>query len=233
MEFNALKKIGYTLRFHRRRMELSQNQMAEALGISSRNLQRIEAGEVEPKLETLICISKVLDIPVSSLIRPTDTNVLSIQEVATSEELDIFQELHRGNVATGEDLSLAEQMIANDRTLRPSATLQAQLHGTVATCSEKLSELIGIKEQKIDIHPYVVFGTAAERWEFVFRHGLRQAVIENAYLFPNGIKVFQEYHYNLNPNPDRPTSEIYIRDITENYNLSVWLKQMKTKRALP
>lgn len=233
MEFCALKKIGYILRFHRRLKEFSQHQMAEALGISTRNFQRIEAGEVEPKLETLIRIAKVLDIPLSSLVRPADANMLLIRDVASSEEQSVFQELQKNTLMTSADLDLASKLIVNDRqTASPDKSLEAHLIGTVAGVSEKLADLIGLQTPKIDIHPCVVLGSAAERWEFVFRHNLKKAVIENAYIFPKGFKVFQEFHYDLNPNPDKPTSKIYIRDITESHNLALWIKDVKTKRAL-
>lgn len=232
MENNALKKIGYILRFHRRLKEFSQQQMAESLGISTRNFQRIEAGEVEPKLETLIRIANVLAIPLSSLVRPTDASMLAISEVASTLEHAAFQELHHKTIHNDEDLLLTQKLIAQDSQALPSASMEAQLKGTVANVSPALAKHIGIQCQHIDIHPCVVFGSAAERWEFVFRHNLKRAVIENAYIFPTGFKVFKEYHYNLNPNPDHPTSEIYIRDVTENHNLALWIKNIKTSRAL-
>ncbi|WP_413288197.1 helix-turn-helix domain-containing protein [Bdellovibrio sp. HCB337] len=233
MEYNALQKIGYILRFHRRLKEFSQHQMAEALGISTRNFQRIEAGQVEPKLETLMRIAKILEISLSSLVRPTDASMLMVRDVSSAEETAVFQELQKATTANNEDLNYAEKLIAQDRmTGMPDKSLQAQLTGTVAKISGDLANLIGTDSHTIDIHPCVVFGSAAERWEFVFRNNLKQAVIENTFIFPKGLKVFQEFHYNMNPNPDNPTSEIYIRDITESQNLATWISHIKTKKAL-
>ncbi|QDK37980.1 helix-turn-helix domain-containing protein [Bdellovibrio sp. NC01] len=231
MEFCAIKKIGYILRFYRRQKGLSQIDMAESLGVSSRNYQRLELGEVEPRLETLSRISKVLDISLSSLIRVTDSENLSIGDLATANEQMQFRDLNLQTQSSDQDLQLAERLIAKDRLDLPTSELSAQLKGTTANLSDNLAKLVGASAAQIDIQPYVLEGSAVERWELVFRMNLKRALIRNSYLFPNGFIVFEEYHHSLNPNPDNPTSEIYIRDITARHNLEIWLAQQRLKKA--
>lgn len=48
---------------NRRKMGYSQEQLAEILGISTRQLQRIEKSEDETRIKTLKNIIKVLKIP--------------------------------------------------------------------------------------------------------------------------------------------------------------------------
>lgn len=47
----------------------TQEQLAEALGISTRQLQRIEKNENDTKIKTLKKIIKVLDIPNDEIIK--------------------------------------------------------------------------------------------------------------------------------------------------------------------
>jgi transcriptional regulator with XRE-family HTH domain len=228
MEFDALKKISYVLRFYRRIKGCSQLEMAEILGISARNFQRLEMGEVEPKLETLVRIAQSLNVPVSSLIRNTDQESLSIFDVSSYRERSEFQELSRKTQKNNEDLHFAEKLVAKDRCELPDKEHEAQLVGNIATLSETALKLSGLSQATFDIQPFVMLGSAAERWEFAFRRNLKRAVIENVYTFPIGIVVLQEYHHNLEPNPDNPRSEIYLRDISGRHNLDMWLKSIRT-----
>lgn len=223
--FNSLQKIGYQLRFYRRQLGLTQNQMAEELGISSRNLQRIEMSEIEPKLETLYLIANYLKISVSSLLRPTTEMSLNIACFSTIKELHHFKEqIEKANPT--DDILLAKKLLIKDHLekIDGKSNLIAGLEGSIVTLSEDLSALTGLATKGEDINRYVKYGTATERWELVFRAKLTQAVIQNQYIFPKGMKVFEEYHYNLKPNPDAPTSECYIRDITHRHDLETWLK---------
>ncbi|MET8563208.1 helix-turn-helix transcriptional regulator [Streptomyces flaveolus] len=47
----------------------TQESFCEATGLSRRHLQRIEAGEVDPRYSDLLKIAATLDTPVAELIR--------------------------------------------------------------------------------------------------------------------------------------------------------------------
>ena len=53
---------------NRRKMKYSQEQLAEILGISTRQLQRIEKNEDETRIKTLKNIIKVLKIPDNEIL---------------------------------------------------------------------------------------------------------------------------------------------------------------------
>ncbi len=53
---------------NRQKKKYSQEQLAEVLGISTRQLQRIEKNEDETRIKTLKKIIRVLDIPNDEII---------------------------------------------------------------------------------------------------------------------------------------------------------------------
>lgn len=53
---------------NRKKKNYTQEQLAEILGISTRQLQRIERNEVETKISTLKKIISVLDIPENEIL---------------------------------------------------------------------------------------------------------------------------------------------------------------------
>lgn len=232
--FKVLNKISYILRFYRRLKGCSQAEMAEALQISPRNFQRLEMGEVEPKLETLSRIAKFLGLPISSLIRMTDLDELSISEISSTAERVAYHELEKTVTASNEDLRFVQRMIELDKKRLPteSSCMAAELKGTVATMTENLAKLIGFESTVVDVQPYALKASTVERWELIFRHGLTEALIETMYAFPKGFKVLQHFHYNLNPNPDNPTSSMFVRDVTDRHAMTVWLSKLNASETV-
>lgn len=219
-QFCVLKKIGYLVRIYRRQSFMSQIQMANALQISHRGLQRLEAGSHEPKLETLQKISELLNIPISALLRPTSLDNLLIKEFSTETEFSELQEILKDSDA---DVAFAKKLILKDHQ-NPDFKLHAELDASRVWLSAELAELTGSNTEIRSIDSYVLYGSSFERWELVFRMKVNKAVIQNHYLFPKGYKVFEEFHYDLRPNPDAPTSKCVIRDITHKHELENWIR---------
>ena len=63
------KKFGKRLRDIRTRNELTQEKMAEGIGIQPENYSRIENGLSFPKPENLVKISEILNIEISELFQ--------------------------------------------------------------------------------------------------------------------------------------------------------------------
>jgi transcriptional regulator with XRE-family HTH domain len=228
---HSLKKIGYLIRFYRRKLNQSQIHFAEEIGISFRNLQRLEMGEVEPKLLTLNRIATYMKIPVSALIRPTSGESLFIKEFSTKMEQESFTDTSQKSCLQNEDLKVAQKLILSDQLEeKDKSALHASLDGSRVMLSPELACLTGVTEKFNEIDDYIAFGSSMERWEYVFRARFKKAVIQNFYYFPKGFKVFEESHYNLNPNPDSPTSECYIKDITARHELETWLRLVHANR---
>ena len=228
-EFNVLKKIGYLVRFHRRHKSLTQLQMSQMLDISHRSLQRLEIGEVEPKLDTLNNISKVLGISLTSLLRPTDESSLFLKSFATKDEYVDYVVQSQEATQQNKDLGFAQKLVAYDKLLKADTTtgLSARIAGSKVSVSTALGNLTGTGEVISDIDQHIAYGSSLERWELIFRMQIKQAVIQNYYYFPTGFKAFEEYHHCVSPNPENPVSELFIRDITHRYQLEQWLHNLK------
>lgn len=225
---NSVQKISYILKFYRRSKNFSQQNMAELLNISHRNYQRLECGEVEPKLETLSQISSILNISTSSLLCSSNVKVLDLSELSTYNEFKNFKEVEQKAELLDHTLLFAKMLIENDKKINPNQLAPvAKVEGDRAYLCPILKELIGSDTNQIDVDDFLMFGNCVERWEIVFRNKLKNPIIENTFIFPKGIFVFEEYHYNLNPSPDNPTTECLIRDVTDRHNLEQWVYDQK------
>jgi transcriptional regulator with XRE-family HTH domain len=67
---DALAVMGAHLRRERTRKELTQEQAAEGLGIDSKYLAKIERGQVNVTVGTLIKLAEFYGVPASRLLRP-------------------------------------------------------------------------------------------------------------------------------------------------------------------
>lgn len=66
--FKIQKKFGETLRFERRRRELSQEQLALEAEISMTYVGEIERGEKMPSIEVVVRLAKALGMAGSALM---------------------------------------------------------------------------------------------------------------------------------------------------------------------
>ena len=61
------KRFGKRLRKLRRNMELTQEQLADQVGVSLNFIGQLERGENSPSLETIQKLAEVLGVPVKDL----------------------------------------------------------------------------------------------------------------------------------------------------------------------
>ena len=66
------EKFGKNLRFIRRQRDLTQEQLAELMGLSVEFISNVERGINAPSFNTLEQFEKVLDMPVSEMFRFQD-----------------------------------------------------------------------------------------------------------------------------------------------------------------
>lgn len=227
---NAIKKIGYIIKFYRRLKGLSQFEMAEQIQISTRNFQRLENGEVEPKLETLQKIARVFGMPIAALIRPTDENILLVDDLSSHRERNNLNEVSAEVKQAGTDLQFAEKIILQDsyQGLPNDFEVMASLDGPMMTITQKLADISGLcPRSKSNLDDYSLDGSSVERWEFIARARIKTALIRNFYMFPSGFRAIESYHPNIDANPDSPRSECFVRDITARYELEQWLSQIR------
>lgn len=67
-------KVIFMIKENRKKKRYSQEQLAEILGISTRQLQRIEKNEDETRINTLKNIINILEIPDDEIIKYIKNN---------------------------------------------------------------------------------------------------------------------------------------------------------------
>ena len=63
----ANEMLGARIREQRKRKKITQDQLAELLGIDQKHMSRIELGKSYPALDRLIKIAEALEVPLPSL----------------------------------------------------------------------------------------------------------------------------------------------------------------------
>lgn len=64
----AARKVGDRIRTERNRLGISQMDFAHLAGMNVANVGRIERGEGNPSLETLVGLARVLDVRLADLV---------------------------------------------------------------------------------------------------------------------------------------------------------------------
>lgn len=82
-----LKAIGTRIKEAREAKGLTQEQLAEIVGLSSTHISVIERGVKAPKLETFIEIANALDVTSDSLLLDVLDNSLQITTTELSEQI--------------------------------------------------------------------------------------------------------------------------------------------------
>lgn len=82
-----IKAIGTRIKEAREAKGLTQEQLAEMVGLSSTHISVIERGVKTPKLETFIEIANALDVTSDSLLLDVLNNSLQITTTELSEQI--------------------------------------------------------------------------------------------------------------------------------------------------
>lgn len=82
-----LKAIGTRIKEAREAKGLTQEQLAEIVGLSSTHISVIERGVKAPKLETFIEIANALDVTSDSLLLDVLDNSLQVTATELSEQI--------------------------------------------------------------------------------------------------------------------------------------------------
>ncbi|NUQ95322.1 MAG: helix-turn-helix transcriptional regulator [Streptomyces sp.] len=63
------RELGQRIAERRHQAGLSQDQLAERVGVERRSIQRYERGERDPRFMDLLLIADALDVPLADLVR--------------------------------------------------------------------------------------------------------------------------------------------------------------------
>ncbi|MFJ6615473.1 helix-turn-helix domain-containing protein [Streptomyces sp. NPDC091289] len=64
--------LGRRIAYYRRKAGLSQDQLADRIGMERRTIQRYEAGSRDPRYTDLLLIADALNVPLADLVRRED-----------------------------------------------------------------------------------------------------------------------------------------------------------------
>lgn len=61
-------KLGYKIKYERGKNKISQMELALKTGLTTRTVSRIECGNIDPKLSTLMRIADALELKLTDLL---------------------------------------------------------------------------------------------------------------------------------------------------------------------
>lgn len=96
-----LRKIGLAVKSIRLAANMTQEELADRLGKTSKTISNIERGTVAPSIETLYEISNVLKMPMSDLFVGVDREHSEVRIAAELRALELLRNL------SDKDLELA------------------------------------------------------------------------------------------------------------------------------
>ena len=100
------REFGNSVRQFRKQAKLTQEQLAEAAGISPYYVGQIERGEASPSLSVADDLAQALGIPLCDLFRWT-----SRQETPEQMIKDIVHPLQAGNLTSVDDLNWIRNLV--------------------------------------------------------------------------------------------------------------------------
>lgn len=100
------KSLGEKLRDLRESLNLSQNQVAEALNIDRSTYTNYELDKTRPNLEMLVKISRIFNVPPAMLLPDEDSKGVTFRDVVRSDNmLRTLSKEERGLIAYFRSLS--------------------------------------------------------------------------------------------------------------------------------
>lgn len=212
-----LDKISYTVRFHRVQKNLTQREVARGCKLGFRTYQRIESGEVFPRLDTLLCIAQYLKIPfpvTNTPPSPLQLGVVGMERSLASPELQTCQEWSQLDLALR---PLAKSIL--DPHLKESQArsdlFSFRLSSNICSLSPELKEYFGWQGDSFCIDDYIQGVRPVEIWELAHRLQARVVLTRHAYNFPSIRKAcILAVNFVLQTTPDSPQAFGFMVDIT-------------------
>lgn len=70
-------KMGQRILYYRQKANLTQEKLAERIGLSPNHLSRIEAGKHNPYFENIMLAAKELDVPIDAFLEDVEENQIN------------------------------------------------------------------------------------------------------------------------------------------------------------
>lgn len=70
-------KMGQRIQYYRQKANLTQEKLAEKIGLSPNHLSRIESGKHNPYFENIMLAAKELDVPIDAFLEDIEDNQIN------------------------------------------------------------------------------------------------------------------------------------------------------------
>lgn len=91
-ERNLTKQVGKNIQMRRKKLALSQEQMAERIGVGQQSLSSMERGATAPKFERLPVIAETLNCSVADLFRISERDKEHFESIVSDLVNDLDAE---------------------------------------------------------------------------------------------------------------------------------------------
>jgi transcriptional regulator with XRE-family HTH domain len=105
------EEMGATIRTRRKELGLSQEQLAERVGVSYQQIQRYESGYSMLNVENIQRIARILQIPVTSFFTPDRPHIVAEPPLPYDSPEEKILLRHFRDLATKADRSLAISVV--------------------------------------------------------------------------------------------------------------------------
>lgn len=97
----------------RKGRELTQEQLAEQLNVSRQSISKWESGQVIPEVDKIVELSKLFDVSIDYLLKPSEIDELSVktQILEQQQKKMLFREEKRTRISTSILYSLAVYLL--------------------------------------------------------------------------------------------------------------------------
>lgn len=85
-------KMGQRIHYYRQKANLTQEKLAEKIGLTPNHLSRIEAGKHNPYFESIMLAAKELDVPIDAFLEDVEDNQINTFLQIMKDDLSTMNE---------------------------------------------------------------------------------------------------------------------------------------------
>lgn len=225
---NVLKKFSYVLKFYRHLRGRSQQSLAEEAGLSFRNYQRLENGEVMCRMDSLIQLSNLLEVPTGVLLDDVSLEVLGIIDVSHSNDFLKFDELitQRLNVGPAE-MEKVFRAIPNDENIH-----FFDIEANKAIFDKRFQHRHGLPSHFHSTDTMIPSYKMVEWWQKIHQHSFRRVLTNNLFFINKKPVMAQVYHHIHSTDPRCPRSSGILIDKTQSSDLKNLLESSLSRFSI-
>jgi transcriptional regulator with XRE-family HTH domain len=220
-----LGKIGYTVRFHRVQRNLTQREVALSCNLGFRTFQRIENGEVFPRLDTLLTIAQFLKIPLSVANEMASPPQLGVLKTEANWQVQEERGMSRIQQHKQQLRPLAEAILKPHleelKTPPSSELLFYRLRSNICELSPELQAHMKWPTETMELDKFVQGVRLVDVWEMTHRMQAKVVLTRHIYNLPErGTVLVLAVNFVVQSDPASPEAFGYLINITSAEELN-------------